>query len=54
MYFLIRNGFCVGFNIDIKALEKQKKKGDTIIKQAQEKTADEIFTIDEEDNLIKR
>ena len=54
MYFLIRNGYCVGVSESLKELEQQKQIGDVISEMKDEKTADEIFTIDEEGNMIKR
>lgn len=54
MYFLLRNGFCVGVNESRQELEQQKQNGDVISEMQDEKRADEIFTIDAEGNLIKR
>lgn len=54
MYFLIRNGYCVGVSESLKELEQQKQIGDVISEMKDEKRADEIFTLDEEGNLIKR
>lgn len=54
MYFLIRNGYCVGVSESRQELEQKKKDGDTISEMQNEKRADEIFTIDAEGNMIKR
>ena len=54
MYFLIRNGYCVGVSESRQELEQIKQNGDTINKMQEEKRADEIFTIDEEGNVIKK
>ena len=54
MYFLIRNGYCVGVSESLEELEQQKQNGDVIKEMKDEKTADEIFTLDAEGNLIKR
>ena len=54
MYFLIRNGYCVGVSESLAELEQQKQIGDVINEMQDEKRADEIFTIDAEGNLIKR
>jgi hypothetical protein len=54
MYFLIRNGFCVGVSESRQELEQIKQSGDTINEMKDEKRADEIFTIDNEGNVIKR
>lgn len=54
MYFLIRNGYCVGVSESLEELEQQKQDGDVISEMKDEKTADEIFTLDAEGNLIKR
>lgn len=54
MYFLIRNGYCVGVSESRQELEQQKQSGDTINEMQDEKRADEIFTLDAEGNMIKR
>ena len=54
MYFLIRNNFCICVNDDLNELKKQYKDGDEIKSIGNEKRADEIFTIDEEGNLVKK
>ena len=54
MYFLIRNGYCVGVSESKKELEQIKQNGDVISEMQNEKRADEIFTLDKEGNLIKR
>lgn len=54
MYFLIRNGYCVGVSESLAELEQQKQNDDVIKEMKDEKTADEIFTIDAEGNLVKR
>lgn len=54
MYFLIRNGFCVGVSESKQELEQIKQSGDVISEMQDEKRADEIFTLDEEGNMIKR
>ena len=54
MYFLIRNGFCVGVSEFKQELEQIKQSGDVISEMKDEKRADEIFTIDAEGNMIKR
>ena len=54
MYFLIRNGYCVGVSESLEELEQQKQNDDVIKEMKDEKTADEIFTLDNEGNLIKR
>lgn len=54
MYFLIRNGYCVGVSESLIELEQKKQDGDVISEMKYEKTADEIFTLDAEGNLIKR
>lgn len=54
MYFLIRNGYCVGVSESKQELEQQKQNDDVIKEMKDEKTADEIFTLDAEGNLIKR
>lgn len=48
MYFLIRNGYCVGVSEFKQKLEQQKQNGDVIGEIQEEKRADEIFTIDKE------
>lgn len=48
MYFLIRNGYCVGVSESLIELEQQKQDGDVINEMQDEKRADEIFTIDKE------
>ena len=54
MYFLIRNGYCVGVSESLIELEQQKQNCDVINEMQDEKRADEIFTIDAEGNMIKR
>lgn len=54
MYFLIRNGYCVGVSESKQKLEQQKQIGDVINEMKDEKRADEIFTLDAEGNMIKR
>lgn len=54
MYFLLRNGYCVGVSESLTELKQQKQNGDVISEMKDEKRADEIFTIDEEGNLVKR
>lgn len=54
MYFLLRNGYCVGVSELLAELEQIKQIGDVINEMQEEKRADEIFTIDVEGNLIKR
>lgn len=54
MYFLIRNGYCVGVSESLEELEQQKQNDDVIKEMKDEKTTDEIFTLDAEGNLIKR
>ena len=54
MYFLIRNNYCICVNDDLNQLKKQYKDGDEIKSIGNEKRADEIFTIDEEGNLVKK
>lgn len=54
MYFLIRNGYCVGVSESKQELEQQKQSGDVISEMQDEKRADEIFTLDAEGNMIKR
>ena len=54
MYFLIRNGFCVGVSESKQELEQIKQNGDVISEMQDEKRADGIFTIDAEGNLVKR
>ena len=54
MYFLIRNNFCICVNDNLNELKKQYKDGDEIKSIGNEKSADEIFTIDEEGNLVKK
>ena len=54
MYFLIRNGYCVGVSESKQELEQTKQNGDVVLETQNEKRADEIFTLDEENNLIKR
>lgn len=54
MYFLIRSGYCVGVSESLEEFEQQKQSGDVIKEMKDEKTADEIFTLDAEGNLIKR
>lgn len=54
MYFLIRNGYCVGVSESKKELEQVKREGDIVTQTQEEKYADEIFTIDSEGDLIKK
>lgn len=54
MYFLIRNGYCVGVSENLRELEQIKRESDIVTQTQEEKRADEIFTIDSEGNLIKR
>ena len=54
MYFLIRSGYCIGLSESKEELEQQRKDEDIITQIAEEKRADEIFTIDTEGNLIKK
>ena len=54
MYFLIRNGYCVGVSESLTELKQQKQNGDVISEMQDEKRADEIFTLDAEGNMIKR
>ena len=54
MYFLIRNGYCVGISESKQEMEQVKREGDIVTQTQEEKRADEIFTLDEENNLIKK
>lgn len=54
MYFLIRNNYCVCVNNDLNKLKEKMQEGDEIKSISNEKRADEIFTLDRENNLIKK
>lgn len=54
MYFLIRNNYCVCVNNSIEKLKEKFRNGDIIKEVTEEKRSDEIFTIDTENNLVKK
>lgn len=54
MYFLVRNNYCVCVNNDLNKLKEKMQEGDVVKEVSEEKRADEIFTLDGENNLVKK